>query len=230
MAFPVMASYGVVIPAFNATATIAETLRSVAAQTVQPDAIIVVDDGSTDDTVAVVNALGMPVRVLRQDNAGPGSATTRGIAALATPFVATLDADDLWLPTKIERQLEHFERFPATAGVFAHWRTFRDDKPDVQQDVAVAGWSRTTMMIRREVAEAVGPIIDPQGGRGDMVDWIARAREAGFALAMLDDVLTLRRIRPDSMSYGRDPVRDRGYVEVVRLAMQRRAAKKASAD
>ena len=178
----------------------------------------------------MVNALGMPVQVLRQDNAGPGSATTKGIAALATPFVATLDADDLWLPAKIEKQLAYFQRFPDTAGVFAHWRTFRGDRSDVQQDVAVAGWSRTTMMIRREVAEAVGPIIDPQGGRGDMVDWIARAREAGFVLAMLDDVLALRRIRPDSMSYGRDPVRDRGYLEVVRLAMLRRAAKKAGVD
>jgi hypothetical protein len=55
-------------------------------------------------------------------------------------------------------------------------------------------------------------------------------REAGFVLAMLDEVLALRRIRPGSMSYGRDPVRDRGYLEVVRLAMQRRAGKKTGAE
>lgn len=225
-----MSGYGVVIPAFNAAATIAETLRSIAAQTVQAETIVVVDDGSTDDTIAVIEALKLPVRLLRQENAGPGSATTRGLAVLSTSFVATLDADDLWLPTKIERQLAHLDRFPATSGVFTHWRTFRDDRPEAPEAASLAGWSRTTMMIRREVAVAVGPIIDPQGGRGDMVDWIARAREAGFVLDMLDDVLALRRIRPGSLSYGRDPARDRGYLEVVRLAMQRRARNKTDPD
>lgn len=225
-----MSGYGVVIPAFNAAATIAETLRSVVAQTVQAETIVIVDDGSTDDTIAVIEALKLPVRVLRQENAGPGSATTKGFAALSTSFVATLDADDLWLPTKIERQLAHLERFPGTSGVFTHWHTFRDDRPEAAEAAALAGWSRTTMMIRREVADAVGPIIDPQGGRGDMIDWIARAREAGFVLDMMDEVLALRRIRPGSLSYGRDPARDRGYLEVVRLAMQRRARNKTDPD
>lgn len=225
-----MSGYGVVIPAFNAAATIAETLRSITAQTVQAETIVVVDDGSTDDTVAVIEALKLPVRLLRQENAGPGSATTRGIAALSTPFVATLDADDLWLPTKIERQLAHLNRLPGTSGVFTHWRTFRDDRPEVPEVPSVAGWSRTTMLIRREVADAVGPIVDPQGGRGEMIDWIARAREAGFVLDMLDEVLALRRIRPGSLSYGRDSTRDRGYLEVARLAMQRRARNKAVPD
>lgn len=82
------------------------------------------------------------------------------------------------------------------------------------------------MVIRKEVAATVGPIMDPVGGRGDMVDWIARAREAGFRLDMLDDVLALRRIRPESMSYGRDN-RDRGYLQVARQAMLRRQQKTA---
>ncbi|MCA0049580.1 glycosyltransferase family 2 protein [Mesorhizobium sp. B283B1A] len=223
MAVPVMAGYGVVIPAFNAAATIGAALNSVLAQTVKAEAIVVVDDGSTDDTVAVIEAMNLPVTVLRQENEGPGSATTRGFDALSTPFVATLDADDLWLPDKIEKQLACLDRDPGTAGVFAHWRTFRGDRPDLPETASVAGWSRTTMMIRQEVVTAVGPIVDPQGGRGEMIDWIARVREAGFVLAMLDDVLALRRIRPGSLSYGRDPARDRGYLEVARLAMKRRA-------
>jgi hypothetical protein len=59
-----------------------------------------------------------------------------------------------------------------------------------------------------------------------MIDWIARAREAGFVLDMIDEVLALRRIRPGSLSYGRDAARDRGYLEVARLAMLRRAQSK----
>ncbi|TPK74195.1 glycosyltransferase family 2 protein [Mesorhizobium sp. B2-4-15] len=222
-----MGGYGVVIPAFNASGTIAETLRSVAAQTVRPELVVVVDDGSTDDLAGVIDALGTPVRLLRQENAGPGSATTRGMAALTTPFVASLDADDLWLPSKIERQLAYLESSPATSGVFCHLRNFRNDLPDAPEAAAVPGWSRSTMLIRREVAETVGPVIDPPGGRGEMIDWIARAREAGFALDMMDEVLALRRIRPGSLSYGRDAARDRGYLEVARLAMLRRALNKA---
>ncbi|RVD68865.1 glycosyltransferase family 2 protein, partial [Mesorhizobium sp. M4A.F.Ca.ET.029.04.2.1] len=193
-----------------------------AAQTIAADAVVVVDDGSTDDLEAAIAIADIPVRLLRQDNAGPGNATTRGMAALSTPFIATLDADDLWLPTKIELQLAHLERSPRTAGVFAHARNFRQDRPDLPEAGTTPGWFRTTMVIRREVAEAVGPIVDPPGGRGEMIDWIARAREAGFVLDMLDEVLALRRIRPGSLSYGRD-ARDRGYLEVVRAAMLRRA-------
>ncbi|MET3519882.1 glycosyltransferase family 2 protein [Mesorhizobium sp. M4B.F.Ca.ET.215.01.1.1] len=218
-----MSGYGVVIPAFNASTTIAETLQSVAAQTVRAELVVIVDDGSTDDLASAIVGADLPVKLLRQDNAGPGSATTRGIAALSTPFVATLDADDLWLPTKIEAQLAYLERSPQTAGVFTHQRNFRHDQPDLPDPPATPGWSRTTMVIRREVTEAVGPIVDPPGGRGEMIDWIARVREAGFALDMLDEVLALRRIRPGSLSYGRDAARDRGYLEVVRAAMLRRA-------
>jgi hypothetical protein len=116
------------------------------------------------------------------------------------------------------------------AGVFTHWRTFRDGRPDLPDGPELAGWSRTTMMIRREVVGSVGPIIDPQGGRGEMIDWLARVREAGFVLTMLDKVLALRRVRPGSLSYGRDPARDRGYLEVARLAMQRRAQNKTGAS
>jgi glycosyltransferase involved in cell wall biosynthesis len=230
MAVHVMDEYGVVIPAFNAGATIGETLRSVAAQTVRPYLVVIVDDGSTDDLVSAVAGTDLPVQLVRQENAGPGSATTRGIAILSTPLVATLDADDLWLPNKIERQLAHLAKFPSVSGVFCQWKTFRDDRPEAAGDTVTPGWSRTTMMIRREVAETVGPIVDPPGGRGEMIDWIARAREAGLVLDMMEEVLALRRIRPGSLSYGRDPARDRGYLAVVKLAMQRRALNKAGGD
>ncbi|WP_432286852.1 glycosyltransferase family A protein [Aminobacter sp. BA135] len=218
-------SYSVVIPAWNAARTIAETLRSVAAQTVPPAEIIVVDDGSTDETEAVTRQSGVPVRYVRQDNSGPGSATTHGFALARAPFIATVDADDLWLGDKIERQFRRLEEAPQLAAVFTQWRTFRHGETDDGTGKVAPGWSRTTMLVRREVALAVGPVIDPSGNRGDMVDWLGRAREDGHQLAMIDEVLALRRILPGSMSYGRDPERDRGYLEVARMAMLRRKLK-----
>ena len=210
--------YSVVIPAFNAAETIEETLRSVLAQTVRPQEVIVVDDGSTDATGEMARRSGDVVRVIRQDNAGVGRATTVGILAAQNPLLATLDADDLWLPHKIAAQIEHLRGDAGCHGVFSFWRTFGDGK---KQEIG-PGWSRTTMLIRTDAALRVGPVIDPPGGRGDMIDWIARARDCGLRLDMMEDVLTLRRILPGSLSYGRDPSRDRGYAKVAWLALQRR--------
>ena len=216
--------YSVVIPAFNAADTIEETIGSVLAQTFQPREIIVVDDGSTDGTADVARKLSGMVRIIRQENGGVGSATTVGFAAVETPLMATVDSDDLWLPHKIASQMEHLHLEPECHGVFSFWRTFGERQKG--GDVG-PGWSRTTMLIRTKSALRVGPVIDPAGGRGDMIDWIARAREVGFRLDMIQEVLTLRRIRPGSLSYGRDRARDRGYAKVAWLALQRRKQRSA---
>jgi glycosyltransferase involved in cell wall biosynthesis len=212
-------SYSVVVPAFNAANTIEETIRSALSQTVQPQQVIIVDDGSTDGTADMARRLAKIVRVIRQENAGVGRATTVGLAAVETPLVATLDADDLWLPRKMAMQIEHLRLHAECHGVFTFWQTFGEGQKGGD---AGPGWSRTTMLIRTKSALQVGPVIDPEGGRGDMIDWIARARDAGLRLDMIEEVLTLRRIRPGSLSYGRDPVRDRGYARVAWLALQRR--------
>jgi glycosyltransferase involved in cell wall biosynthesis len=98
----------VVIPAYNAQATLDETLSSVRAQTHQTLEIIVVDDGSTDGTHALAErhaAADARIRVLHQANAGVAAARNAGWQHSRAEFIAFVDADDLWAPTKIERQL-----------------------------------------------------------------------------------------------------------------------------
>jgi glycosyltransferase involved in cell wall biosynthesis len=211
--------YAVVIPACNAAATVAETIRSVAAQQPAPATILVVDDGSTDATAAVAEAASPLVRVLRQDNRGVGSATTAGIAAVTTPILAAVDADDLWLPGKMAAQLGHLAAHPASDAVFAAMRGFHADGSAAG---LYPGMLRSTLVMRTEAARRIGPICDPPGGRGDLVDWLARARELGLILDTLDTVLALRRIHPGSLSFGRDPDRDRGYAYVAWQALKRR--------
>ena len=112
----------IVIPAFNCARTIAETLGSAQGQTHAELDIIVVDDGSTDGTAEIVarHAAADPrIRYLRQANSGVAAARNHGIAEARGPYVALLDADDLWHPTKIAAQLRRFEeRGPATALVY----------------------------------------------------------------------------------------------------------------
>jgi len=100
----------VIIPAWRAAGTIARALASVAAQTVKPLEAIVVDDGSDDRTDQIAESCraamnGVALVVIRQNRQGPGAARNAAIAAARGSVLAFLDADDEWLPTKIERSL-----------------------------------------------------------------------------------------------------------------------------
>ncbi len=107
-----MISVGVVIPAYNRAATIGAAIESVLRQTRPADRIVVVDDGSTDETVASVGRFGDGVEIIRQENAGAAAARQRGAEALDTDWLAFLDSDDAYLPTHLERHVEAAARLP----------------------------------------------------------------------------------------------------------------------
>lgn len=218
----VSVAYSALIPAYNAARTIGAAIGSVLRQTVPAQEIIVVDDGSTDDTGKIAAACDARVRVIRQDNRGPGAAMTLGMGQVACPIFAALDADDLWLPEKMAAQLAHLTANPDCGLVFGHMRTFRDDDQQEGAGVTSPGWSRITMTARTDLARRIGEIVDPPGGRGEMIDWLARGRHLGIRMDMLETVHALRRVHPGSLSYGRSTDRDRGYARVAWLALQRR--------
>jgi glycosyltransferase involved in cell wall biosynthesis len=172
-------SVDVIIPAYNAAGFIEQTLQSVASQTVRPQSVIVVDDGSTDDTAGMVTRFAantdLSVQLVSQSNAGLSAARNAGIRASSAQYVALLDADDVWLPRKLELQLEVFARGPAEVGVvYCGFSLIDDDglplpddgfmfSEDVRGDMSqrlrrenlVAG-SASAVMIRRSVLDHVG--------------------------------------------------------------------------
>ncbi len=98
-------TYSVVIPCYNAEPFLRETLESVLAQTLSPLEVIVVDDGSTDDSAAIAKSYGQPIRVIRQENQGESVARNRGMDVARGDWIAFLDADDVWKPEKLESQI-----------------------------------------------------------------------------------------------------------------------------
>ncbi|HWB13963.1 MAG TPA: glycosyltransferase family A protein [Pirellulales bacterium] len=110
------ATVSVVIPAFNAGRYLGDTLRSVLNQTYQPDEVLVIDDGSMDDTAEIGEKVGKPVRVVRQANTGECGARNRGIEEAVGRWIAFLDADDVWEPTKLERQMACVEEAQGSLG------------------------------------------------------------------------------------------------------------------
>ena len=117
----------VVIAAYNAARWIAETLDSVLAQTFRDFEVIVVDDGSSDQTPEIVAGYKDRIRYLRKENGGQPSARNVGIRAACGSYIAFVDADDLWLPKKLELQMELFCRRPDLAWVYSDAIAFDGD-------------------------------------------------------------------------------------------------------
>lgn len=108
----------VIIPTYNRAQLLTQAIDCLLEQTRVPDEIIVVDDGSTDNTLEVLARYGPPVRVIQQENAGPGIARNRGIEAATGDLLAFLDSDDTLDPESIRKRAEYLENHPDTSIVY----------------------------------------------------------------------------------------------------------------
>lgn len=113
-------SVSVIIPTYNRSGLIARAIKSVLAAMSPGDEVLVIDDGSTDDTPAVVRPFGDAIRYIRIENSGPGAARNLGIRLAECPFVTFLDSDDEWLPDKLELQRKVMEKFPGVVFCFSN--------------------------------------------------------------------------------------------------------------
>src|SRR5947208_3495944 len=125
----------VVVPMFNSERTISATLKSICGQTHAKLDIVVVDDGSTDESTAVIaawQARDPRVRLVRQANAGVAAARNTGAASTDAEFLAFVDADDLWAPTKIEYQLKALQADGPSVGLVYCWYASIDQQDNVR--------------------------------------------------------------------------------------------------
>jgi glycosyltransferase involved in cell wall biosynthesis len=211
----------VIIPAYNAAATLDETLRSVRSQTYRNLEIVIVDDGSRDETVAIVEhhrSVDPRIRLIEQANAGVAAARNRGIAETSGRYIAPIDADDLWSPDKIERQVEAMRRGGGRVGLVYTWYAVIDgesrvklwearseDEGDVLESMClrnIVGNGSCALMLR-EAVEAAGGYdsgLRACGAQGceDYKLYFLIAERYDFVL--IRDYLTGYRELPDNMS------------------------------
>lgn len=119
-----LANVSVVVPCYNAERFIAETIQSVLQQSVLPIEILIIDDGSTDDSRRIAETFGDPVRVIVQENQGESVARNRGIDEARGEWIAFLDADDLWESNKLQRQLKVMSADRGAKFCFTGYRLF----------------------------------------------------------------------------------------------------------
>lgn len=114
----------VVIPCYNRAGIVGQAIGSVLNQTLPPKEVIVVDDGSTDESADVAASFGDSVKVIRTQNRGPSAARNTGIAEARGEWVAFLDSDDFWVPDKLALQYEASKAFPTSDLIFCDTAVF----------------------------------------------------------------------------------------------------------
>ncbi|MGH3264482.1 MAG: glycosyltransferase family 2 protein [Trebonia sp.] len=219
-----------VIPAYNAARTIARTLDSALTQSLPDIEVVVVDDGSADRTREIVESVGDPrVRLVSQPNAGVATARNTGISHARGDWVAFLDSDDVWLPHKLERQLELMAARPgcmASQGsayfVDDELRPFKLRRclPVTNPLLMFLRFQNlpnaaSSWIVRRELLGRIGGF-DP-----DLVileDWEFSLRLARYANPLcIDEPLTLYRVHPGNRSRDLDIHIAPGFTVLKRL-------------
>lgn len=193
-----------IIPTYEMGHYVADAICSVLAQTRPAAEIIVVDDGSSDDTAEVLAQFGTEIRVLSQPNRGVSVARNTGLAAASGDLIAFLDADDVLLPDRFARQIPLFEETralmfcdAATEYFFSPEMTPADLAADHRYDhsfwkTPVAGHISTWLM-RRALMELVGPF-EPGCAFSEDTDWMLRCEESGVERARQDITVSQRRL------------------------------------
>lgn len=225
-----MTRISTIIPAHNAEAFIRETLDSALAQTHPDQEIIVVDDGSTDRTVEIAQTYGDRLQVIRQQNAGPAAARNAGARLASGEWLAFLDADDIWVPEKLERQIgacngcdiaysDRLHFGPAAARVCRRQSDVAAlPAGDIFEHLVLGNCvTLSSLLIRKRLFEDLGGFDEDPDLRA-VEDWefLIRCAAAGHHFSLCPDALVHYRLHPQSISRDHECVRSRRLAVVMR--------------
>ena len=213
----------VIIPVYNGERYLCAALESVLVQTQPPLEIIVVDDGSTDQSVRLALAYQPLVRCIQQVHGGIGAARNGGIRVAQGDLFAFLDADDLWAPDKLARQVAYLQNHPELDMVFGHVEQFispelpPDQWPALPDQPVMAGLVAGAMLIRRQSFARVGEFATAWT-IGEFIDWYGRAQALGLQSALLPDVVLRRRLHTTNVTR-RTQDRRGDYLRIVKARL-----------
>ncbi len=200
-------SVSVIIPSYNCARFLPEAIESVRAQAFPSLEIVVVDDGSTDNTRDVV-ASWQDVKYIRQDNQGPSAARNRGLAETTGDFVALLDADDLWTPDHLDTLLPPLLDDATLQFSWGNVQVIQLGPASQQAEVVEVVEENSPLFLvgatvcRRSVFQQVGEF-DTDMRLAEDLDWIARARQCEVPYAKLDSVVLIYRKHDQSLTAGK---------------------------
>lgn len=219
----------VIMPVYNGEAYIGAAIESVLAQSYAPIKLIVVNDGSTDNTKKIVSSFEQEIIYLQKEHSGIGATLNLGVSQTRGDYIAFLDADDLWLENKLELQVRAFNN-PQVEIVFAFVQQFisdelaREEKARIQcPKEPMPGYVKSAMLTKKETFFKVG-FFSEQYQMGDFIDWYLRAQALGLEAHLLPEVLVKRRLHTKN-STGQDDRLKMDYIRVLKTGLDRRRGK-----
>lgn len=223
-------SVSVVIPVYNGERYVADAIESVLRQSAPPVQVLVVDDGSTDATAAVVRAFTPRVKYHLQENMGAATARNTGIGLTTGTFVAFLDADDRWHADKLKKQLEAAEKQSDLAMIFCRVDEFLSPDSELARSGGVQirksfpAFLPSGLLAKREAFGRIG-LFATDYGIGEFIDWYARAIDAGLEGVVLPDSLLERRIHDANQGVTKRDSYASEYLRILKKTLDRRRAK-----
>ena len=215
-----------IIPCHNAGRYIAEALETALGQSMVPDEIVVVDDGSTDDSAGIVERFKPHVRLIRQTNQGGPSARNVGLDNISGSLVAFLDADDLWPTDSLKGRFDALTASPNHD--YAYGRMEQFVSPEIASRLAVPAPSLRGAiarvlggtLFRRRVFDDVGGF-NPEIRLGYMLEWLSKVETAGYRGLPLAQLVLRRRIH-DSNSGHQEEQQGKSYLRALRSSLLHR--------
>jgi glycosyltransferase involved in cell wall biosynthesis len=218
----------VMIGAYNAEEFIAEAIESVLRQSYQDFELIVVDDGSTDQTRRVIESFStFGVQYRFQSNKGAAAARNHCIRLARGEYLAFLDADDVWTENKLELQMNEFAKDPSLDAVFGMvQQVLQNDWGQKIQEAIIPdsellkGYTQATMLIKRESFLRIGLFTEARA-IGEFVDWLLRAKESNLKMRLLPNLFLRRRIHNNNLGI-RKRAEINDYLKVLKESIDRR--------
>ena len=222
-------SISCIVPTYNAERYLAQTIDSILAQTLPPDELIIIDDGSSDGTADIIKSYNDKIRYVYQDNQGPAASRNLGVQMGGAEFVSFLDQDDLWHAEKLQQQMACFDEDSDLDLCITHVQLFWSDDLQHEQNFyrdlprgnTVPGYATTTLLTRRQTFEQVGQL-NTDLWFSDATDWFMRAEEMGLKLHVLPDALVYHRMHKQNLTRRRRDDSRNEFVDVVKAMLDRR--------
>lgn len=212
----------VVITVWNGANYLSEAIQSALDQDYLNKEIIVVNDGSTDETLEIILSFGESIRVVNQENKGLGAARNAGVRAATGDYYAFLDHDDLWPSRKLGEQMSVMMSHEEDPLVFSYLQQFicprltETEKKELRVNESILpAYFASNLLISKKRFEQIGFFMQ-ENKVGEFVEWYARALRLSLPMVMSETIGLLRRVHKNNMGRQHDRYKQSDYLKILK--------------
>ncbi|BAQ61473.1 glycosyltransferase [Geminocystis sp. NIES-3708] len=216
----------VIIPAFNAEKYLKDAIESVIKQNYQPLEIILIDDGSTDNTAKIAKSF-QNIKYIYQENSGPAIARNNGIKIAGGDYIAFLDQDDLWTPNKLSLQINYLKDHSDISYVLGQQKIFLEsgiEKPKwLKQEyleTITPAYLLSALLTRKSIFNQIG-YFDSSYKHGNDSDWLLKTIDARLSMYIIPEIVLLKRIHDANQSHNIEEMKS-DVLSFLRASIQRK--------